>query len=36
MMGIKECTCCGEHWMMCGTVELLYYTPVTHITLYAN
>ena len=33
---IKEYTCCDEHWMLYGSVESLYYTPETYITLYAN
>ena len=33
--GIKECTC-DKHWVMYGSVESLYYTPETNITLYVN
>ena len=36
MMGIKECTCCDEHQVLYGSVELLYCTPETNITLYVN
>jgi len=35
VMGIKECTC-DEHQVMYGSVESLYYTPETNITLYVN
>ena len=34
MMGIKEPTCCDEHWVMYGSVESLYCTPETNITLH--
>ena len=33
VMGIKENTCYDEHRLLCGTVELLYGTPETNITL---
>ena len=33
-MGIKECTCDEEHWVMYGSVELLHCTPETNIALY--
>ena len=36
VMGIKECTCCDEHWVLYGTVESLYCTFETNITLYVN
>ena len=36
MMGIKECTCRDEHWVLYGSVESLYCTPETDITLYVN
>ena len=36
VMEIKECTCCDEHWVMYGSVESLYYTPESNITLYVN
>ena len=35
-MGIKECTCCDEHQVMYRSVESLYYTPETNLTLYVN
>ena len=35
-MGIKEGTCCDEHWVMYGIVESLYYTPEINITQYVN
>ena len=34
-MGTKECTC-DKHRVMYGSVESLYYTPETNITLYVN
>lgn len=34
-MGIQEGTC-NEHRVIYGTVELLYYTSETNITLYAG
>ena len=30
-MGIKECTYCGEPWVMYGSVKSLYCTPETKI-----
>ena len=36
VLGIKECTCCDEHWVMYGIGESLYYTPETNITLYVT
>ena len=35
MMEIKEGTC-DEHWVLYGSVESLYCTPGTNITLYVN
>lgn len=35
-MGIKEGTCHDEHRVMYETVESLYCTPETKITLYVN
>ena len=32
VLGIKECTCCDEHWVLNGSVESLYYIPETNIT----
>ena len=36
MLGIKEGTCCDEHWVFYGNAEAPYYTPETDITLYVN
>ena len=33
---IKECTYSDEHWVIHGTVDSLYCTPETNITLYWN
>ena len=30
--GIKEGTCCDEHWVLYGTVESLHCTPETNST----
>ena len=27
----KECTCCDEHWVLCGSIESLYCTPETNM-----
>ena len=35
MMGIKEGTCV-EHWVLYGSVESLYCTPETNVTLHVN
>ena len=35
-MGIKECTSCDEHQILYGSIESLYSTPETNITLYVN
>ena len=34
VMGIKECTCNDVHQVMYRSVESLYCTPETNITLY--
>ena len=34
-MGIKEYTC-DEYQVICGSIESLYHTPETNITLYIN
>ena len=34
--GIKEGTCCDEHWVLYGSDESLNTTPETNITLYVN
>ena len=36
VMGSKECTCCDEHWVLCGSVESLKYTLEMSITLNVN
>ena len=36
VMGMKEGTCGDEHQVLCGSVESLYCTPETNITLYVN
>ena len=36
VIGIKECTCGGEHRVLYVNVESLYWTLETNITLYAN
>ena len=36
MMGTKECTCCDEHQVMYGSVESLYCTLESNITLCVN
>ena len=36
VMGIKEDTCGDGHRVMYGSVESLYHTPDTNITLYVN
>ena len=33
VIGIKKCACCDEHQVLYGTVESLYCTPETNITL---
>ena len=35
-INIKEHVCGDEHWVTYGTVESLYCTPETNITLYVN
>ena len=35
-MRMKECTRHDKHQVMFGSVESLYYTPETDITLYVN
>lgn len=35
-MGIKECTCHDEQWVMDGSVESLYCTPETNRTLHVT
>lgn len=35
-MGIKESTCCDEHWVTQGSAESLDCMPETNITLYIN
>ena len=35
-MGIKEDTCCDEHWVMYGSIESLHCTPKTNVKLYVN
>ena len=35
-MGIKEYTCCNEHWVIYRIVESLYCILETNTTLYAN
>lgn len=35
-MKIKECTCCGKHWLLYGSVEPLNCTPETDIALHVN
>ena len=34
--GVKEGACCDEHQVMHGSVESLYCTPETKITVYVN
>lgn len=34
--GDQECTYCDEHWALYGSVESLFFTPETNITLHAN
>lgn len=36
MMGIKERTCHVECWVMHGSVQSLYCTPETNLTLYVD
>ena len=36
VMGIKEDTCCDEHWVIYGTVKSLYCTPETNVILYIS
>ena len=36
VMGIKECTYCDEHWVFCGSVDSVYHTLETNLTLYVN
>ena len=35
-MGIKEYTCCNEHWVIYRIVESLYCILETNTTLYGN
>ena len=35
VIGIKECICDG-HWVLYGSVESIYCSPETNITLYVN
>ena len=36
VMGIKEGTCCNEHWMLYASDESLNSIPASNITLYSN
>ena len=36
VMGIKEHTCCDEHWMLYVTDELLNTTSKTNVVLYSG
>ena len=36
VIGIKECSCCDEHWVLHVNDESQNSTPETNITLYAN
>ena len=36
VMGIKEGTCCEEHWVLCVSDESLNSAPETNIALYVN
>jgi len=35
-MGMKECTCCDEYWVLYVSDESLDSTPETSIALYVN